>query len=89
MRTPQGATSSYSYANVNFGTSSWSAISSKSNSLGTWSYAYSPSTSTGAYDVTTVILPSGLGTITYRHFGMNTVSSGEVWKVGSLYQRQI
>jgi len=83
VQTPQGGVTNYTYTQVNFmpgivGATSQSAALSKSNSLGVWNFSYTPSTSAGTYDVTTVTLPSGLGTITYRHFGLNTVNAGEV-----------
>ncbi len=53
---------------------------------GTWTFAYAPGGS-GIYDTTTVNAPSG--TSTYRHIGPNYASSGSLWQVGLLMQKQI
>jgi YD repeat-containing protein len=53
---------------------------------GTWSFSYTPG-SFGVYDTTAVSTPKG--PITYRHVGPNYATSGSLWMVGLLMQKQV
>jgi YD repeat-containing protein len=81
----------YSYALVNFlpNISGWapvSAIRQKVAGANVWTFSYSPGCGSGINDTTTVSLPTG-DTIQYKHFGYCNVNSGDVWKIGLLYQK--
>jgi YD repeat-containing protein len=91
---PQGGQISYDYDYINFlpgvlPAQQSTVVKSKSTSDGSWSFAYLPSSGIGSYDRTTVTQPSGIGSIVYLHFGYNTISQGEVWKIGLLYQKSL
>ena len=94
---PGGATITYGYGSavsdyvyfdsVTNAQSRTSVIKSKNSSDGgNWTFAYVPGSS-GSYDTTTVNTPSG--TVTYKHVGPNYASSGSLWMVGLLMQKQI
>ncbi len=91
MTYPQGGTVNYGYAYVFFDTTSNPnsrsvVVATKTTSAGgNWSFAYTPGASS-VYDTTVVTTPAG--DITYRHFGANFATSGSVWKIGLLYQKQ-
>lgn len=92
VRNPAGGTINYTYGTASFyfggvGYIPDEVIASKAIAgLGTWSYAYVPSTGIGVMDVTTVSGP--VRTDTYRHFGYNSVSNvGETWKIGLLQSK--
>jgi YD repeat-containing protein len=92
VKYPQGGTISYDYGYVTFlqgvlGAERSTVVTSKSTTDGSWSFSYSPATSGGGYDTTTVSLPGGIGTVTYKHFGYWSVGPGQAWKVGLLYQK--
>jgi RHS repeat-associated protein len=87
---PQGGGISYSWTNVSVDSSSGrpvSMVSGKNAGGSSWSWSYSPATSNGSQDSTTVSTPSG--THTYRHWGPNGVGNGEVWKIGLLTFKSI
>ena len=89
---PHGGSITYLYGFVNFlpGVLGWqpaTVVTQKTVGSYTWSFAYSPSCPSGGYDQTTMTLPSGIGTVTYKHFGYCTVNAGDVWKVGLIYQK--
>jgi YD repeat-containing protein len=83
---PENGSIYYGYNLVNFNdnTGSTPVVSSKTGVNGSWSFSYYPG-GTGSYDMTTVNSP--LGTITYKHFGFNTVGPGTTWKIGLLAER--
>ena len=86
---PQGGQITYGYSNVSVDSSSGTSVSmitSKSAGSG-WTWSYSPATFNGGEDTTTVSTPTG--TLTYRHWGPNGVSSGDVWKIGLLTYKSI
>ncbi len=93
---PEGGTISYGYGSsssdyvyfdsISNAQSRSSVVKTKATDGGSWSFAYSPG-SIGNYDTTTVNTPSG--TVTYRHVGPNYASSGSLWRVGLLMQKQI
>jgi YD repeat-containing protein len=94
---PEGGTITYGYGTTSSDYVYFDAISnpasrstvikSKSTSdSGSWSYSYSPG-AVGTFDTTTVNAPSG--TITYKHAGPNYASSGTLWMVGLLMQKQV
>lgn len=77
----------YSDGNIFVNTGS-NAVSKKTLSTGSiWRYAYNPAQNWGNYDTTTVTTPKG--NITYEHIGVNTVSNGDVWKIGLLVSKKI
>jgi YD repeat-containing protein len=89
---PQGGSINYNYTNISVdnaagGVSPPSMVTSKSTSTASWSWTYSPASNTGFYDTTTVSTPSG--THTYRHWGANSVSSGDVWRIGLLQSKSL
>ena len=89
---PQGGTISYDYGYVTFlqgvvGAEQTTVVTSKTTTDGSWSFSYQPATPSGGFDTTTVSLPNGIGTITYKHFGYWSVTAGQAWKVGLLYQK--
>lgn len=95
MTYPQGGTVNYGYSYTWFDTTTNAAsrsavLTSKTTSDGgSWSFKYTPGNyltnpSVPQYDMTEVTTPAGL--VTYRHWGANFASSGEVWRVGLLYQ---
>lgn len=93
---PEGGRVTYSYGSstndyVQFdganAASRTSVVKSKSTSDGgSWTFSYTPG-SLNNYDTTTVDGPSG--TTTYRHVGPNYATSGSLWRVGLLMQKQI
>ena len=94
---PEGGTTTYGYGTsssdyVYFDSASnvqsrTTVVKTKATSDGgNWTFAYSPGSS-GSYDTTVVDTPSGA--ITYRHVGPNYATSGSVWMVGLLMQKQI
>lgn len=94
LKNPSGGTINYTYGSASFyfagaGTSPDHVITSKTlTGLGTWTYAYLPSSGQGVFDTTTVTEPSR--TLTYKHFGYNTVASvGESWKIGLLQSKAV
>jgi YD repeat-containing protein len=89
---PFGGVTTYSYQYVNFlpavvGWAPATAIQTKVAGGNSWNYSFTPSCGGGGYDVTTVALPAGAGTDTYRHFGYCSVGQGTVWMIGLLYQK--
>jgi YD repeat-containing protein len=93
---PTGLETSYSYQNIQFHeppfTRPVTVLSTKSlkdnadNNSGTWTYTFTPSTST-TFDITQVVTPTGCEK--YEHIGYNNVSSTVgVWSVGSLHQKR-
>jgi len=87
---PEGGPLVFDYRYVDFnadGPVRLTAVMKKTAGSATWNYGYSPSSASGTHDVTTVQAPNG--TITYRHFGYNTVQSGDVWKIGLIHQKTI
>ena len=86
---PQGGTINYGYTNVSVDSSSGTSVSmiSSKSAGSSWSWSYSPATFSGNKDTTTVSTPTG--TITYKHWGPNGVTSGEVWKIGLLTDKTI
>jgi RHS repeat-associated protein len=89
---PEGGSLSYTYDHVYFDAVS-NALSRStvvkrktSSDGGTWTFAYTPG-KTGTLDTTTVTMPSG--TITYKHYGPNYATSGSLWMVGLLAEKQI
>lgn len=86
---PQGGSITYGYTNVSVDSSSGTSVSMiSSKSAGSlWSWSYSPATTMGAKDSTTVSTPSG--SITYKHWGPNGIGSGDVWKIGLLTDKAI
>jgi Domain of unknown function (DUF6531) len=88
---PQGGTISYDYTNVSVdnaagGVNAPSMVTSKSGG-GSWSWTYNPASNVGSYDSTTVSTPSG--THTYQHWGANSVSNGDVWRIGLLRTKSL
>jgi len=84
---PQGGTITYNYGFVNFiqgvlPVVQSTVVSSKTTTDGSWTYAYTPSSSTGTFDVTTVTLPGSPGNVTYEHYGYST--NGQIWQIGLL-----
>ncbi len=88
---PQGGSISYGYTNISVdnaagGVNAPSMVTSKSAG-GSWSWTYNPANNVGSYDSTTVSTPSG--THTYTHWGANSVSSGDVWRIGLLRSKSL
>ena len=94
---PEGGTISYGYGSsssdyvyfdsISNAQSRSAVVKTKTTSDGgSWSFSYSPG-AIGSYDTTTVNTPSG--TVTYKHVGPNYASSGSLWMVGLLMQKQI
>jgi len=89
---PEGGSLSYTYGHVYFDSvsnalSRSTVVTRKTSSDGgTWTFAYTPG-STGTLDTTKVTTPSG--TLTYRHYGPNYATSGSLWMVGLLAEKQI
>jgi YD repeat-containing protein len=89
---PQGGSINYNYTNISVDNSSGgvnapSMVTNKSTSDGSWTYSYSPAGNVGSYDTTTVSTPAG--THTYRHWGANSVASGDVWRIGLLQSKSL
>lgn len=95
VTTPQLGKVTYTYSYINFisaiGRLPDEVITSRSiTGVGTWTYAYVPSTGVGTLDTTTVTAPGSLQTIVYKHYGYNAVlTAGETWKIGLLVQKTI
>lgn len=93
---PEGGSINYGYGinsndyvyfdSISNAASRSTVVKTKSTNGGNWTFTYAPG-SPGAYDTTTVNSPSG--TTTYKHVGPNYASSGSLWKVGLLMQKQI
>jgi RHS repeat-associated protein len=89
---PEGGSINYDYANVSVdnaagGVSPPSMVTRKTTSDSTWTWTYNPASSVGSLDTTTLSTPAG--THTYKHFGANSVSSGNVWKIGLLDSKSL
>jgi YD repeat-containing protein len=89
---PQGGSIAYNYTNISVdnaagGVSPPSMVTRKTAGGGTWTWTYSPASSVGSLDTTTVSTPAG--THTYKHFGANSVGSGNVWKIGLLDSKSL
>ena len=94
---PQGGRISYSYNEFQMGGQSGAKsnrISGKTADGQNWTYSYSrpsPSSSSNGLatfeDATTITTPSG--TMTYRHAGPSSVSSGDAWKIGFITQKKL
>lgn len=88
---PQGGSINYAYQFVYFDSTSNPAsrstvVSSKTSSLGSWSFQYNPG-GPNVLDLTRVNGPSG--TTIYEHIGPNYTVSGTVWKVGLLISKTL
>ncbi len=89
---PMGGVSTFTYGYAVFNNSSGYTQDTVVNSrtvagVGTWAYAYTPSTGIGVLDSTTITDPLSQ-TETYYHFGYNTaVQIGNVWEIGLLMQK--
>ncbi len=89
---PYGGTLTYDYAWKTFtptlGALPVTVVSRKTTSDGgSWTFNYTPSQSQGTLDTTTMAGPEG--TTTWKHFGYNTITNGEVWKLGLLAEKTV
>ena len=94
---PYGAQTTYTYNTVDFlrnlpGSKDSAVVVGKTIGTDTWQYTYQPACGSGTLDQTTVTLPSSINserTITYKHYSICSVSSGDVWKVGLLAEKYL
>ena len=92
VKVPYGGTVTYTYALKDFsglvGTSPTTVVATKATSDGgNWTFSYAPSSGFGVLDTTTMTGPEG--TTIWKHFGYNTISNGEVWKLGLLAEKRL
>jgi hypothetical protein len=92
---PKGGEINYTYTHNYFDSSSGirtTSIRTKTSSGpdvngGTWRYSYQKSSNSNDFDTTTIVAPDG--TYTYKHYGADGASNGEVWRIGLLSQKRI
>jgi YD repeat-containing protein len=92
---PSGGSTNYTYKYVEFDNNfnnllnisvDQKTTAGPSVAPGTWNFSYAPGSGLGALDVTTITAPDG--TYVFRHFGYRAATSGTVWKIGRLIEKE-